>query len=353
MVVLLLTVLLLSFQFPPVQAADYFCHICGEGFRVTAPDAIVTIPTQPDRSCQDLLDANEKGNISEFNCGLLQAFVRQKCQCARVVATSAPTPSPSPAPTTRTNRPTSSPTTSPSTSRSPSSTPTYRPSVLTKFPTFSPTASPSVAPTQQPVLGSNDLIDVSMASGTFSILLAALQAANLVEALSEPMGPFTIFAPLDIAFERLPEGAVDALLTPENSDWLTEILLYHIVPGSFASWELVDGSILPTLHELVSEAAVTENAHTNAAAADDVVRSVSSFLLEIGWNGTMVTLNHDAANVVRSDILASNGYIHAISDILIPPDFELFLMMTDITNATDGNETSIIPPPLGANETGF
>lgn len=313
----LLTFLVLFAQHLSVNGKDFFCYICGvsaptdgrwlakpivetqfffsaasglqEGFQVGDPNAVVTIPTQPDRTCQQLLDANLIGNISEFNCGLLQPFVRNNCQCQPIPPTAAPTVTPRP-----TLQPTSEPT------------------ILTHTPTFRPTSAVTKAVP--------DIVDAVIAEGSFSILLAALQAADLVDSLSEPMGPFTLFAPLDSAFENLPEGMIDAILFPENHKMLSDVLLYHVIPGRLTTSDFLNGEAIATLNGLVSEEQPQQ-------------RNVA--LLEIEVVGSTVTLNEDAL-ILKPNILASNGIVHAISDILIPPDFfiEFYAMFFNDTNAT-------------------
>ncbi len=132
-----------------------------------------------------------------------------------------------------------------------------------------------------------DIVDTAAGADDFSTLVAAVQAAGLVETLKGE-GPFTVFAPTNAAFAALPEGTVENLLKPENKDQLTAILTYHVVPGAVMSTDLTDGMSVAT----VNGAAVT-----------------------IGTEGG-VTVND--ANVVTADIEASNGVIHAIDKVLMP-----------------------------------
>ena len=127
-------------------------------------------------------------------------------------------------------------------------------------------------------------------SDSFEILAAALAAADLTEILSGE-GPFTVFAPTDDAFEALPEGSVDQLLLPENKDILVQVLTYHVVPGAILSTDLEDGSV-----------ATVEGSDVEIAITDTV------------------TVNN--ANVVAADIEASNGIIHVIDRVIIPPSPE-------------------------------
>ncbi|MGB3573450.1 MAG: fasciclin domain-containing protein, partial [Phormidesmis sp.] len=128
-------------------------------------------------------------------------------------------------------------------------------------------------------------------SDSFEILAAALAAADLTEILSGE-GPFTIFAPTDDAFAALPEGAVDQLLLPENKDVLVQILTYHVVPGALLSTDLETGNV-----------ATVEGSDVAVDVADTV------------------TVNN--ANVVVADVEASNGIIHIIDRVIIPPSPEV------------------------------
>ena len=132
-----------------------------------------------------------------------------------------------------------------------------------------------------------DIVDTAAGAGNFTTLLAAAEAAGLVETLKGD-GPFTIFAPTDEAFAALPEGTVDTLLMPENKDQLVDILTYHVVEGAVMSGDLSDGMEATAL-----------NGGT----------------LTVGTEGG-VTVN--GANVTTPDIAASNGVIHVIDTVLMP-----------------------------------
>jgi uncharacterized surface protein with fasciclin (FAS1) repeats len=140
------------------------------------------------------------------------------------------------------------------------------------------------------------IVDVAVANGSFETLVAAVTAADLAGALSAD-GPLTVFAPTDDAFAALPEGLVDCLLLEENVDALTAILTYHVVDGQVMSTDLTDGPV-PTL----------QGEEVTVDLTDGVV------------------LN-DSANVAIADVEASNGVIHAIDGVLVPPsiDVEAFL----------------------------
>ena len=134
-----------------------------------------------------------------------------------------------------------------------------------------------------------DIVDTAVEAGTFNTLAAALTAADLIEVLKGE-GPFTVFAPTDEAFAKLPEGTVESLLLPENKDQLVAILLYHVVAGSVTS------DVVVTL-----DSAATVNGASVEITTSDM--------------GVMV----DAANVTAVDILASNGVIHVIDSVILPP----------------------------------
>jgi uncharacterized surface protein with fasciclin (FAS1) repeats len=128
-----------------------------------------------------------------------------------------------------------------------------------------------------------------VAAGQFETLAAALTAADLVDTLKSP-GPFTVFAPTDAAFASLPEGTVATLLEPENRDQLVAILTYHVVPGELMAADVAK----------YSQAETVNGAMLNVSASGD---------------GVMI----DDASVTAADIGASNGVIHVIDHVLMPP----------------------------------
>lgn len=136
-----------------------------------------------------------------------------------------------------------------------------------------------------------DIVDTAVAAGSFNTLVAAVQAAGLVDALRGP-GPFTVFAPTDDAFAKLPAGTIDALLADPTGD-LTQILLYHVVPGKVMSTDLSDGLEATTLQG----GAVVFTLADGAARVND-------------------------ANIIAADIEASNGVIHVIDSVILPPAAE-------------------------------
>lgn len=139
----------------------------------------------------------------------------------------------------------------------------------------------------------SDIVDTAVAAGSFNTLAAALQAAGLVETLKSE-GPFTVFAPTDAAFAKLPAGTVETLLRPDNIATLQSILTYHVVPGT-----------------VKAETVVTLNAAetVNGQRVDVKVK-----------NGTVYI---DGAKVVTTDIKASNGVIHVIDSVILPSDQDI------------------------------
>ena len=133
-----------------------------------------------------------------------------------------------------------------------------------------------------------DIVDTAVAAGQFNTLAAALEAADLVDTLKGD-GPFTVFAPTDAAFSKLPDGTVAELLKPENRDQLTAILTYHVVAGKVYAADVVN-----------LQAATTVNG--------------SDVSIEVR-DGTVLI---DNANVIKTDIAASNGVIHVIDTVILP-----------------------------------
>ncbi|MBO9451531.1 fasciclin domain-containing protein [Tropicibacter sp. R16_0] len=134
---------------------------------------------------------------------------------------------------------------------------------------------------------SKDIVDTAVGAGDFGTLVAAVQAADLVDVLKGD-GPFTVFAPTDAAFAALPEGTVENLLKPENKDQLIAILTYHVVPGKVMSTDLSDDM----------KAATVQGGNVT---------------IDLD-NGVMV----NDATVVAADIDASNGVIHVIDKVILP-----------------------------------
>ncbi|MDX1664926.1 MAG: fasciclin domain-containing protein, partial [Candidatus Promineifilaceae bacterium] len=157
-----------------------------------------------------------------------------------------------------------------------------------------------IPPSMQEAEGPGDIVTVASEAGQFETLLAAAEAAGLVETLQSE-GPFTVFAPRDAAFEALPEGALDELLADPAA--LEQVLLYHVVPGE------------------VMAADVTEL--NGALSANDLP-------LDISADDAGVMVNN--ANVVATDIEASNGVIHVIDAVLLPPENDIVGVVTSDEN---------------------
>ena len=134
-----------------------------------------------------------------------------------------------------------------------------------------------------------DIVETAVAAGNFKTLAAALQAADLVTALKGE-GPFTVFAPTDEAFAKLPRGAVENLLKPENKEQLRAVLLYHVVPGKVMAADVVklDGREVKTLE---------------------------GSMVKVKAGGSVMV---DKAKVLQPDVAASNGVIHVIDTVIMP-----------------------------------
>ena len=135
-----------------------------------------------------------------------------------------------------------------------------------------------------------DIVDTAVAAGQFKTLATALTEAGLIETLKGP-GPFTVFAPTDAAFAKLPAGTVENLLKPENRDQLTAILTYHVVPGVVKAADVVKLTEAPTV-----------NGKKLSVKAKDGAVSIND------------------ATVTATDIGASNGVIHVVDTVILPPN---------------------------------
>ena len=133
-----------------------------------------------------------------------------------------------------------------------------------------------------------DIVDTAAEAGTFKTLLTAAEAAGLVSTLKSD-GPLTVFAPTDEAFAKLPQGTVANLLKPENKDQLAAVLSYHVVAGKVMASDVV---------------------------GLDQATSVQGDTIDITVDGSNVMV--DAANVIATDIQASNGIIHVIDSVILP-----------------------------------
>ena len=134
-----------------------------------------------------------------------------------------------------------------------------------------------------------DIVDTAVGAGNFNTLVAAVKAAGLVDTLKSK-GPFTVFAPTDEAFAKLPAGTVETLLKPENKQKLVSILTYHVIPGAVKSGDIAGKKI--------------------------AVKTVQG--ADIKVNATKGVMINDA-NVAAADIVASNGVIHVIDKVILPP----------------------------------
>ncbi|HMQ92996.1 MAG TPA: fasciclin domain-containing protein [Amaricoccus sp.] len=134
-----------------------------------------------------------------------------------------------------------------------------------------------------------DIVDTAVGAGSFNTLVAAVQAAELVDALKGE-GPFTVFAPTDEAFAALPAGTVDELLKPENREQLVSILTYHVVPAKVMSGDIAG-----------------KTATAKTLSGEELAIDATSG----------VTVN--GAKVVTADIEASNGVIHVVDAVILPP----------------------------------
>ena len=145
--------------------------------------------------------------------------------------------------------------------------------------------------TSEVAAAAGDIVETAINAGSFGTLVAAVDAAGLVETLQSP-GPFTVLAPTDDAFAALPEGLVDCLLLEENVDALTAILTYHVISGAVMSGDLTDGDV-PTV----------QGENVTVELTDGVA--------------------FNNATVVQAGVTASNGVIHAIDAVLVPPSIDV------------------------------
>jgi uncharacterized surface protein with fasciclin (FAS1) repeats len=175
---------------------------------------------------------------------------------------------------------------------------------------------PTTVPTEEPA--ARNIVEIAAEDGRFTTLVAAVQAAGLAETLSGE-GPFTVFAPTDDAFAALPEGTLDSLLLPENKQQLTDILLYHVVPGKVMAEDAIalDGQMADT--------------------------ALEGQQIAIKADMGSVYLNENT-QVIITDIEASNGVIHVIDSVLLPSSEEAAAATTDIvdTAINDGRFTTLV-----------
>ena len=171
--------------------------------------------------------------------------------------------------------------------------PTTTPPASSQMSTATPETS-SAAPSESAMSDTKDIVDTAVAAGSFTTLAAALQAAGLVETLKGE-GPFTVFAPTDDAFAKLPAGTVDTLLQDPKGD-LTSILTYHVVPGKVMAADVLtmNGQKVKTVQ-----------------GAELTIKVEGDKVMLVDATGASVT-------VTTPDVAASNGVIHVIDGVLMP-----------------------------------
>jgi len=190
-----------------------------------------------------------------------------------------------------------------------------------KFSTLAITTAAAVFSTTHAADKLQDIPTTATNNGSFTTLVAALGAADLVQALSGD-GPFTVFAPTDDAFAALPAALVPCLLLPENKEALTSILTYHVANGDVASSDLTDGQVIPTLLD-----------------GQDVT-------VKIMGDGTVMI---NDAHVVIPDVDTTNGVVHAIDAVLVPPSVDVTAFLAtcpavDADASTDTDDLVVTEP---------
>ena len=146
-------------------------------------------------------------------------------------------------------------------------------------------------PMEESSTEAGNIVEVASGSESFNTLVQAVQAAGLADTLSDSSASYTVFAPTDEAFDRLPEGTLEYLLQPENQEVLQQVLSYHVVPNKIASTEISGGTV------------------------DTLNGGLATAITDMG-----VVINN--ASVVNADIEASNGVIHAVNRVLLPADLQ-------------------------------
>ena len=176
------------------------------------------------------------------------------------------------------------------------------------------TAEPEPTATPEPEVMEMDIVDTAVADGRFTTLVAAVTAAELVDTLKSE-GPFTVFAPTDDAFAALPEGTLDSLLLPENKQALTDILLYHVVSGNVMAEDVVNLDMATTI--LGKDVAIKTD---------------------------MGNVYINDAQVIITDIETSNGVIHVIDSVILPPSEEEAMMDKTIVDIAveDGRFNTLV-----------
>lgn len=168
------------------------------------------------------------------------------------------------------------------------------------------TAASVVMAAKNPMVGgkemypNKDIIDNAVNSADHTTLVAAVKAAGLVDTLKGP-GPFTVFAPTNAAFAKLPAGTVDTLLKPENKDALTKVLTYHVVAGRLSASDIKK---------------MIKDGHGSA-----MLKTVSGGMLTATMHGNMIMLKDEkggTAMVTQANVFQSNGVIHVVDSVLLP-----------------------------------
>ncbi|TLP79624.1 fasciclin domain-containing protein [Maribacter sp. ACAM166] len=150
------------------------------------------------------------------------------------------------------------------------------------------------------VMETPTIVSVAAGDERFSTLVTAVQAANLVETLNSK-GPFTVFAPTNDAFAKLPEGTVETLVKPESKETLTGILTYHVVAGAYNAADVIDAI------------------QTNDGRFDIETIQGGTITLSLKDGNVLLTdVNGGSATVIIADVMASNGIIHAIDSVVMP-----------------------------------
>lgn len=170
-------------------------------------------------------------------------------------------------------------------------------------PAETPTATvPPVTPTPSATIATQNLAELAKSAasqGQFQTLIRAVQAAGLTEQLAKP-GPYTIFAPTDAAFSALPKTTLDQLLQPANKQQLVKLLAYHVIPGGITSQQLTSGQ----------------------------VKTIEGNFVQITVDRASNSITVNNAKVTQPDIPASNGIVHIVDQVLLPPNFPSSLKTT-------------------------
>lgn len=159
---------------------------------------------------------------------------------------------------------------------------------------------PALADDHMEAKAAPNIVETAMSTGVHNTLVAAVKAAGLVDTLASP-GPFTVFAPTDDAFAKLPEGTVATLVKPENKDTLTTILTYHAVAGKVTAGDLV----------------TLINANGGKATITTVAGGTLTAMLE-GDKVVIIDAKGGKATVVQADVMTSNGVVHVTDGVFLP-----------------------------------